>query len=302
MKCVDSRLPLADISQELMRACCCPTFIVSISGPWIVIQGAVFTTQAIVDCLTDNLWLGRTRAQSRVISLARVFHALRLSISELTEYYNTLDIPALAPDSRYFPHFTSYTAANGERVTFRYIRPLEPQDPWGGSFLAVSQTPDGRDDKQLVIKYVDQYGENAHAHLASQGLAPELLHCSLLGNGYGDFRIVAIQYLPGKSAALAYAGRNIHPSIRETVRRAALSLHDQNMVHGDLRRPNVIIVNGPPGEDVGSRTRVIDFDWAGEVGKAKYPFDLSPEINWPDGVMNCGLIETQHDMIILNVL
>jgi hypothetical protein len=32
--------------------------------------------------------------------------------------------------------------------------------------------------------------------------------------------------------------------------------------------------------------KVIDFNWAGEEGQAKYPFLISPEISWPEGVVH----------------
>ncbi|EEB92167.1 hypothetical protein MPER_09364 [Moniliophthora perniciosa FA553] len=49
-------------NKALMKACCCPSFIVSLSGPWVAILGAVFTSNVVVHRLTDYIWLGNSRA------------------------------------------------------------------------------------------------------------------------------------------------------------------------------------------------------------------------------------------------
>ena len=44
-------------------------------------------------------------------------------------------------------------------------------------------------------------------------------------------------------------------------------LMDKKYVHGDLRRPNIRVV--------GDTVWVLDFDWAGKEGEARYPPDLN---------------------------
>ncbi|RPD54299.1 hypothetical protein L226DRAFT_575763 [Lentinus tigrinus ALCF2SS1-7] len=81
----------------------------------------------------------------------------------------------------------------------------------------------------VVMEYVE--GMNAHTMLHSSGQ----------------------RALPGPAGALA------------AVKRAVKLLHDQEMVHGDIRLGNVIIANPTAAdeEDMDKRVRIVDFDWAG---------------------------------------
>ena len=49
------------------------------------------------------------------------------------------------------------------------------------------------------------------------------------------------------------------------------------------------------------RIMVIDFDWAGQVGSARYPYHiwLGAGIAWPKGVKRGGLIEKEHDLELM---
>jgi len=72
----------------------------------------------------------------------------------------------------------------------------------------------------------------------------------------------------------------------EELWKAVKTLHDAGYVHGDIRRPNIMITT--------EGLKLIDFDWCGEVGTAKYPADIfmDPVRNgWHHGVSRGGLIE-----------
>lgn len=71
------------------------------------------------------------------------------------------------------------------------------------------------------------------------------------------------------------------------LRRAIDILHDNGFVHGDLRRPNVLIQN--------DQVKLIDFDWSGKEGEVKYPETMSMEHGWHPDVRRCGPIEKVHD-------
>ena len=64
---------------------------------------------------------------------------------------------------------------------------------------------------------------------------------------------------------------------RDEIRRALRLLHTRGLVFGDLRPPNVMITEA-------KEVQLIDFDWAGECGQIKYPFLISPSVDWPAGV------------------
>lgn len=75
-------------------------------------------------------------------------------------------------------------------------------------------------------------------------------------------------------------------------------LHDHNLVHGDIRTPNIILEGD--GEPWG--VKIIDFDWAGKEGEARYPLTLSSAVKWAKGVEDCELIDASHDLFMVGEL
>lgn len=49
---------------------------------------------------------------------------------------------------------------------------------------------------------------------------------------------------------------------------------------------------------------LVDFDWCGKVGEARYPVDinLDGEIDWHKGVVRGGKLEIEHDLYLLKAL
>jgi hypothetical protein len=70
------------------------------------------------------------------------------------------------------------------------------------------------------------------------------------------------------------------------------ALHSQNLVRGDIRRPHILVdANGHP--------KPINFEWSGEVGQARYPAHLNAKLGWPVGAKAGGLIQPEHDRVML---
>ncbi len=81
--------------------------------------------------------------------------------------------------------------------------------------------------------------------------------------------------------------------VRHKVMSVVQILHQEGFVHGDIRESNILIDVESLTSD-GVRIHLIDFDWAGPVGEAKYPADINKiTVRRPDGV---GLITKQHDI------
>eukprot|EP01032_Pedospumella_encystans_P014401 gene14401-16540_t len=49
-----------------------------------------------------------------------------------------------------------------------------------------------------------------------------------------------------------------------------------------------------------ARLLLLDFDWAGRIGVARYPWNLNKDINWPEGVQSGGLIHPDHDKAMIH--
>ncbi|EGO27958.1 hypothetical protein SERLADRAFT_414163 [Serpula lacrymans var. lacrymans S7.9] len=256
--------------EHIRNATCCPSFIIGIGGPWVVILGAVITSSPIIQRLTDYLWLGHSRVidDSYALRLAHILYSLQLAMCTLNEYYMNFTPPSPAERKyRFFPSITSYRFGAEQVVNFKYQQPLES-------------------DATL---------------LASKGMAPQLWHCGPIWHGsersYGELQTVVTEYVEGQTAASKYSGRSIPETVREFVRRAATCLADNLMVHGDLRRPNIFVVKNEE-----EKVMIIDFDWAGKDGVVRYPLHLSRGVQWAEGVEDYGLIKIEHDAAMVNRL
>jgi hypothetical protein len=140
-----------------------PTFFIANAGPWIVILGVgvVITDFVIVQRLSECSWVGfSVLSESHITHVARVLWALKTSLGNLHSYYKSLHpINDFIADSRYFPSITTFPH-DGEVVEFKYVGFLE-NTPDCATLRA--RTKVGQD---IVVKFVERYGENAHGALA----------------------------------------------------------------------------------------------------------------------------------------
>jgi tRNA A-37 threonylcarbamoyl transferase component Bud32 len=71
-------------------------------------------------------------------------------------------------------------------------------------------------------------------------------------------------------------------------------LHSRNFVHGDFRPSNVFVTSKP------EKVWIIDFDWSGTCGVARYPFGMNHvDIKWPEGASDGELLQQKHDSYFL---
>lgn len=73
-------------------------------------------------------------------------------------------------------------------------------------------------------------------------------------------------------------------------------LHEHDLVHGDVQSRNVLVTE--------KGGMLIDFDWSGPVGVARYPWtsESSSAVDWAPG-RECGKkIEKEHDVFMLSSL
>jgi len=94
---------------------------------------------------------------------------------------------------------------------------------------------------------------------------------------------------------LAEMDRGVIQTVRSEVQRALEVLHSNRLVFGDLRLLNILITKD-------GNVKLIDFNWAGEDGQAKYPPLISQEITWPEGVEAMAVMRQQHDLAMLHKL
>ncbi|KAL5638886.1 hypothetical protein ACGC1H_003298 [Rhizoctonia solani] len=284
--CQDEVNPIRTLS-------CCPSFILAVAGPWMCILGGVYLTEIVVQPLTEMLWVAdHPHKESRLKYLTRVFAALRDAIDNLDAYYQPLvsnaspTLPREDP-ARFYPDICRFQGRDGGETKLIYLEDLT-------RLVFKAQTEDHR---FVVVKFVERYNAPAHELLAHQDLAPKLLFDSA-DRLYGGYRMVVMEFIPGKplseyselQVGLLMARKTLQ-LIRPSVELALGLLHGANFVFGDLRPPNIMVVE-QNGE---TKAKLIDFDWCAVAGEGRYPVNLSGIITWPAGVERGGLIQGAHD-------
>ncbi|KAJ7084023.1 hypothetical protein B0H15DRAFT_404271 [Mycena belliarum] len=282
-------------NNDAIRArCCCPTFLIAFAGPWLAVLGAVLTDKCIVQRLTDFMWIGNGAVlnDSACRRIARVMYSLTRSLVHLREYYAALPSTNVPDPSRFFPYAKSFLSS-GMPVHFDYVKALE-RDSGCVTFLCrtVEDTP-----RTVVVKFTEPYCPEAHKLLAAKGMAPELLYCGVVDHShdapsYQPLKMIVMEYIHGITAAQLQD--NLPDDFAAQLSEIITVLHTGGYVFGDLRLPNVMVAK--------KRVKLIDFDWAGKVGLAKYPIHLARNIVWPKGATALGQIEKAHDLDMLHRL
>lgn len=251
-----------------------------------------------------------------VYHLAKVFTSLSHARDTLDVYYqgilDSIAVPATPtapadqpprPRRCFFPHPTKFRERNSTEFTeFEYVDVPDESSVNVTFFAKIKSESSGR---ELVIKFVDRYGLEAHETLANEGMAPRLLYCGSLDgtnddrDGGGEGRLECGLYIgPLRMVVMdRIEWEDTWPEdAREQVRKAIDLLHDEGFVFGDLRSPNVLFSKG--------KVFLIDFDWAGKVGEARYPSGLSTQAVWPAEASDLvrTLIKPEHDDFMLDRL
>ena len=143
-------------------------------------------------------------------------------------------------------------------------------------------------DCEVIVKFTARYNEAAHRILADAQLAPTLHFCEHV---IGDLYMVVMDRVVGKSIWQLQEDDTPVPAIvSKWVDDAVRLLHNENIVFGDLRDPNVLYV------DLDDSVVLIDFDWAGTDGVSRYPATLNPANAWAEDVFPYGIMRKAHDI------
>ena len=253
----------------------------------------------IVQPVTDYVCAAVDRSldiESHITKVARIFYALKTNLERLKLYYEKVQSAGdFSVDSRYFPSITAYRHEN-KTIEFEYVGFLK-NCPDCITLRAMTKTKPAQD---IVVKFVERYGERAHCLLADVDLAPKILfygspHLSKEQPSYDSISMVVMEYIDGESLAKAKPSLNKEATdmVRSQLEQALGLLHRHGFVFGDLRSPNVIITKK-------NEVKLIGFDWAGEEGQAKYPYLINPDIDRPESVKALAFIQKAHDLEMLN--
>jgi hypothetical protein len=89
------------------------------------------------------------------------------------------------------------------------------------------------------------------------------------------------------------------PDLYQPMMELVSSLHQVNLVHGDLRDTNLWVNEKSPSEFM-----LVDFDWSGVIGEVKYPINMyvGPDLRRPEGACGGQLILAQHDIGMVEIM
>ncbi|TBU27934.1 hypothetical protein BD311DRAFT_807273 [Dichomitus squalens] len=306
-----------------------PAILCGIMGNLLEIGVAIYTDGTYYNLLlSERLHLGFHSAKN-VLRLSRAFAATRSAMSHLTAFYKQLNaapppqgsIAHLFPSPLQIPSYTDFVPAltfthrltrSGEAVLLAktererqsgiYLATMPRMSSNVGEDRMVSSSSRGApaDSVEVVVKFTERYHPDAHKLLAAEHLAPALHACVPV---YGDLFMVVMDRVHGTIAWEPATRNELLPHrIYEDVRRAIALLHSHDLVFGDLRTPNIMVVPGGSGPDDGPRGMLIDFDWVGTHGSSRYPASLDEGLpDWgTSGIQRHGIMDKAHDNAMLD--
>jgi tRNA A-37 threonylcarbamoyl transferase component Bud32 len=142
----------------------------------------------------------------------------------------------------------------------------------------------------LVVKFVRQYSEEVHKYCAKEKAAPELLGFKSMPGGW---YMVVMALIEG----FDLLHQSPSPIPMGQIKKIVKQLHERGYVHGDIWDTNVMV--SPNGDAI-----LLDFDWAGEIGKAQYPMNVhyGDDLYRPEGARDGMFITCQHDIKMMEVM
>ena len=146
-------------------------------------------------------------------------------------------------------------------------------------------------DDSICIEFVRTYSRDAHESLAFLGYAPALRGFEKIP---GAWLMVVMDMLPDDFEMLSESKDRLSPSAFANLLQAVNSLHNAGFVHGDIRDTNTMVCKTDE-----TKFMIIDFDWAGKIGEARYPANVNHVgIERPKDALDGFEILTDHDEVI----
>jgi hypothetical protein len=250
----------------------------------LYVLGGVYLQRAVVQRLTDYVWLGGDVFDAnRLLFTARLFSALKSAISTLRTYYRSLYFSNAVVHNE-MPDPFPFIQEN-ESKKFTYLSRLVPE--YWNKLLYKAQL----DDRLVVVKFLSTYYTQAHRLLAERRPAP-LLHYAgtedAVGLTYGGRYMVVMDFVDVKPPVDSFAERQL-----KGVKEAIELLHSHDLVFGDLRAPNILVKD--------DSVMFVDFDWCGKAEEARYPATLNSDIELPRGVEPDSVMLKDHDLSMLEI-
>ncbi|KAI0709062.1 hypothetical protein C8Q76DRAFT_799095 [Earliella scabrosa] len=291
----------------------CPCLIGGIVGSSLVFLAAYFTDRVYCSRLCTIDLYGSPHQAHEDLEIARKLQIMRITARRLRESYMeilvgelVLNAPHVFPRPIFRPIASSGLGGQSPPEFLKFTDRIKPFDGhrmlFTGQLIEPSSDGPVADVRDVYIKFVENYGIEAHRLLAEQHppLAPRIIFYGEVDCHYDGLKMIVMEGLSG-SPLSEY--KLVHPDskfdvdahVKAPLQRALKVLHDHSIVHGDIRSPNVFIVQEPEFGTL--QLRLIDFDWAAKEGtaEARYPEILNTELTWAAGVAPRAWMRREHD-------
>ena len=235
-----------------------------LSGPYVTFYAVVFFRQLRVVSLTPTLSCVASAGEGddRKALYAAFDGALALLRRINKDTQDPVRIPSYLK-SQFEDHRLPYVSAlpkydaPGE-IRFRILQ-LHP-DKQDYRLLYIAKTLDEK-EKLIIVKFTRRYSIELHAFCAARGYALAILGFKQIPGGWFVVAMDCISppMCPSQSPRL----QGLFDGWKEELQELVQSFHDAGFVHGDLREPNILCD--------GDKLKLIDYDWGGVVGEARYP-------------------------------
>ena len=233
-----------------------------------------------------------THDERHLYHIARLFEAIRLAAQYLDNYYRRLSIVYNNNNTtqQLYPYPCQYITESNTTIHFTYEDYLTGDSK---KTIFKGKTTDGY---PIVIKFSQRYNTYAHNLCAQEGFAPRLFYVSK--EKFGGWYMIIMEYIEGETLDTLQIDKTEYDNVLKHISKAIQTLHCKNIVFGDLRKPNIMVMNS----DKGCHGMLIDFDWAGEHGKDHYTSKMNPDIGWPTGAEGNAIMDKAHDLYWLDKL
>jgi hypothetical protein len=265
------------------RRHCCPWMLVECIGQEIGISGAVWACgYPCAQPLSSNVpFLPVPADKVTRIRQARLCMAIRHGFHTLQVFY--ANEPSRDDPQAGYPYVRT-CRFNGRNVDLTYLEPFFAEKE--RKMLFVAEAGDASDKHRVLVKFTDQYNERAHRVASEAGLAPELHYVK----DVSGMKMVVMDLLEGSRPW----GRSESEGARNQLKEFLALFDHHNLVHGDLREPNILVCGG--------KVRVVDFDWAGTHESDVYPVAVNPGVKWAEGVQGAKTMLKEHDRFMVDRL
>jgi hypothetical protein len=149
-------------------------------------------------------------------------------------------------------------------------------------------------NENVLVKFTRRYSTKLHEFCAERGRAPRLLGYGTVPGGWKVVVMEDVEHEGYRAVYAKYAPRYWKKWCQDLTD-LMQGFHDKNLVHGDLRTPNLIVPATNP-----ENIMLVDFDWGGEAGSVSFPtWAINEELVDGDRLESL-VITKEHDVRVLS--